>query len=109
MSDDEQKPKTEDSKGGPLPEDYREIDPKSGQQKAYIVLSQEERAKGFIRPVRRSYVHLACKTVTTMGQTIAETYARSPTFYGATFCCHCREHFRVNEFVWDGDGEPVGS
>lgn len=28
-----------------------------GQNKAYLVLSEEERAKGFVRPVRRSYVH----------------------------------------------------
>lgn len=27
------------------------------QNKCYLVLSEEERAKGFVRPVRRSYVH----------------------------------------------------
>jgi hypothetical protein len=30
----------------------------SGQQEAYLVLSDEERAKGFVRPVRRSYQHV---------------------------------------------------
>jgi hypothetical protein len=29
-----------------------------GQQKTYLVLSDEERAKGFVRPVRRSYRHV---------------------------------------------------
>lgn len=29
-----------------------------GQQKAYLVLSEEERAKGFVRPVRASYIHV---------------------------------------------------
>ncbi len=29
-----------------------------GQNEAYIVLSDEERAKGFVRPVRRSYIHV---------------------------------------------------
>lgn len=29
-----------------------------GQQKEYLVLSEAERAKGFIRPVRRSYRHV---------------------------------------------------
>ena len=29
----------------------------NGMQKCYLVLSEEERAKGFIRPVRRSYIH----------------------------------------------------
>jgi len=28
------------------------------QNKVYLVLSEEERAKGFVRPVRRSYVHI---------------------------------------------------
>lgn len=29
-----------------------------GQQESYLVLSDEERAKGFVRPVRRSYRHI---------------------------------------------------
>lgn len=34
------------------------IDPATGQHKAYWVLTEAERAKGFIRPVRRSYQHV---------------------------------------------------
>lgn len=30
------------------------------QAKVYLVLSEEERAKGFVRPLRRSYVHVGC-------------------------------------------------
>lgn len=30
----------------------------SGQQSAYLVLSEEERAKGFVRPLRRVYRHV---------------------------------------------------
>lgn len=37
--------------------DYREIDPSTGMQKRYVILSAEERAKGFVRPVRRTYRH----------------------------------------------------
>src|SRR5690348_9512706 len=75
------------------------------QNEVYLVLSDEERAKGFVRPVRRSYRHRdpECETVTTMGRALAETYARQPSFYGATFCCGCNEHLRVGEdgeFVW---------
>lgn len=33
----------------------------SGMQKTYPVLSDEERAKGFVRPVRRSYVHVGVR------------------------------------------------
>lgn len=122
---------------------------------AYLVLSEEERAKGYRHPLRRSYRHVGspgpayplrdltdeekerypragyvkfedyggeraalgrfwtqpqldaagkgCRTVTTMGAALAETYARDPAFYGATYCCGCRMHLRVGEhgeFTW---------
>lgn len=131
------------------------------QNEAYLVLSEEERAKGFVRPVRRSYVHVGrqarfalrdltedekerykdtafgyvkfeeypesespvtgrfwtqkdidnrgCGTVTTMSQGIAETYARNPKFYGSTYCCCCQRHLPVEEFVWEGTNQAVGS
>ena len=137
---------------------------RKGQQEGYVVLAEEERAKGFVRPVRRSYRHVGrpapknlrdltpeeherydkygylkyeeygperapilgtfwtkagldrigkgCGTVTTMGQTLAETYARDPFFYSGTFCCGCGAHFPVGEngeFVWDGTNERVGT
>lgn len=44
--------------GAPVPEDNSHTQVKAnGQHKDYVVLSEAERAKGFIRPVRRSYVH----------------------------------------------------
>jgi hypothetical protein len=95
--------------GKPIDEETREINAATGQQNDYIVLCAEERAKGFIRPLRRSYKHLTCGTVTTMGQSLAETYARDPTFYSGTFCAFCRTHFPLIEFVWDGTTEAVGS
>lgn len=82
-----------------------------GQQNLYAVLSEEERAKGFVRPVRREYVHTKCGGATTMGLAIAETYARNPFYYSGTFCVHCGAHFPVGpngEFLWD-DGSKVGS
>lgn len=135
------------------------------QNSVYLVLSEEERAKGFVRPVRRSYRHVGragprypvrdltpeerelwkdggyakfepypeeqrpavgrywtqkqldsigkgCGTVTTMGQALAETYARQPGFYGATFCVYCSKHLPVGadgEFVWEGAEERVGT
>lgn len=143
--------------GAPKP-----IDPVSGQHGAYWVLSEEERSKGFIRPVRRSYIHTGiagpknvreltleekerysdygyvkyeeypkdsqanratgrfwtqeeltkvgkgCQTETTMGVAIAETYARSPHYYGSTFCVNCKAHLPVEEFQWP-DGSVLGS
>ncbi len=132
------------------------------QHDAYLVLSDAERAAGFVRPVRRSYVHVGppgpryelrdltpeqaryrdryvkfepypegeaaigrywtqeqldaigkgCGSVTTMSQAIAETYARNPSFYGATYCVRCQKHLPVGpqgEFVWDGTDERVGT
>ena len=79
------------------------------QNEAYLVLSEEERAKGFVRPVRYTYVHEKCGVATTMrGQGLAETYARDPKFYGATWCVGCKAHLPVGEFKWD-DGSVLGS
>lgn len=151
------------SNGSPVTPDHRQLDPVSGMQRAYVVLSPEERRKGFVRPLRRTYVHVGppgprfplrdltpeeherhdhyyakfeaypaeegvlgrywtqaqldkvgkgCGTATTMGTAIAETYARDPGFYGATFCAGCRDHLPVGEFgefVWEGSPERVGS
>lgn len=104
--------KTTLTDGSPVTPDHREIDPRTGQQKGYVVLSAEERAKGFVRPVRCSYIHLKCGVVTTMGYALAETYARQPDFYSGTFCCGCGAHFPVGEdgeFIWDGTKEKVGT
>ena len=79
------------------------------QAEVYLVLSAEERAKGFVRPLRHAYKHKTCGTATMMGQELAETYARNPKFYGGTFCCHCQMHRPVAEFTWDPGTEVVGS
>jgi hypothetical protein len=70
------------------------------QHDVYLVLSDEERAKGFVRPLRSSYRHAKCGTVTSMGSAIAETYARKPSFYGATYCMGCQMHLPLAEFTW---------
>lgn len=101
-------------KGAPKP-----IDPATGQHGAYYILSDAERAKGFVRPVRDKYVHVGpggteqartgrgCGALTRMGRDIAETYARYPAFYSATFCIGCKAHLPVAEFVWDHEGGGV--
>lgn len=97
------------------------------QNSKYLVLSDEERARGFVRPVRKTYVHWytldgtpiptvvtstknlgGCGAATTMSLAIAETYARDPRFYGSTYCVGCRMHLPLREFTWE-DGEVVGS
>lgn len=104
------------SGGGPVTADHRDINPASGQQKGYVVLSPAERAKGFVRPFRDAYRHQKCGKITTMSRDIAETYARDPEFYSGTFCTTCRGNFPVGEdgeFTWyemDGtEGPKVGT
>ena len=98
--------------GGKVTPDHLEIDPTTGMQKEYVVLSKEERVKGFVRPVRKSYVHIKCGQVTRMHTELAETYARDPKFYTGTYCSDCETHFPVGkagEFVWEGTNVKVGT
>lgn len=155
--------------GAPVPADHSHLTIRpSGQQEGYVVLSDAERAKGFVRPLRDAYRHVGvrpifptrpltpdeetrhgggdapyvafepyppghrgsslgrfwtqaqldsgCQAITTMGRSIAETYARDPAFYGGTFCSTCAAHFPVGEngeFTWyemDGrEGPKVGT
>jgi len=44
-------------KNNPLLKETNQV----GQQKAYLILSEEERAKGFIRPLRTTYKHVGKK------------------------------------------------
>lgn len=99
--------------GNPVTPDHRELK-ENGQQKDYVVLSDSERAKGFVRPVRRTYQHVKCRSNTTMAQSIAETLARCPTFYTGGFCVSCAAHFPLldggnPQFFWIDDGSAVGS
>lgn len=72
-----------------------------GQAAAYLVLDPVHPDRKLHRPVRTSYRHTrGCGAVTTMSLAIAETYARDPKFYGATYCTGCRMHKDVAEFEW---------
>lgn len=140
--------------------EYGSDDKPRPQAAVYLVLSEEERAKGFVRPLRRAYKHVGpsgpkhplrdltdeekalwkdeyakfeiypegsravgkfwtqaqldsiangCGEITIMAPEIAETYARNPHFYGATYCMRCQMHLPVDEFVWTDDNTRVGS
>lgn len=96
--------------GEPVPADGSHLVLRpDGQQRDYVVLTEEERAKGFVRPYRSTYRHLTCDTTTQMGRAIAETYARDPKFYSGTYCVRCGGHRPLSEFVWEGTQETVGS
>ena len=97
------------TEAGSVPTNEKLVD---GQYRDHWIMSQEDRDKGFVRPVRTSYEHEKCCSITTMPRKIAETYAANPGFYGSTFCCHCKDYFPVGvngEFVWEDTIEKVGS
>lgn len=101
------------SDGTQIYPEHRRLKP-DGQQEGYVVLAEEERAKGFVRPLRHKYRHLKCGAVTTIdSKTIVETLARDPHFYSGTFCCSCGRHFTFGQpdgdFVWDGTDEKLGT
>lgn len=90
------------------------------QHDVYLVLSDDERARGFTRPYCEKYVHATelggCGVETRMGVALSETYARDPHFYGATYCVGCMKHRPVGEdgeFYWtqvlDGQQWKVGT
>ena len=84
----------------------------SGMQRKYLILSEEERNKGFVRAIQQDYIHDTCGGETHMGLALSETYARDPKFYGATFCVHCGNHFPVGEdgeFTWTKSRMKVGT
>ncbi len=55
-----------EGQGAPKP-----INPKTGQHGAYYVLPEEERAKGYVRLYRDTYLHRRCNATTKMGKAIA--------------------------------------
>ncbi len=112
MSENDDEPEITLTDGTPVTGDHREIideGPRRGQQKGYVVLSAEERAKGFVEPVRQTYTHQFCGMDTTMGPSLAETYARDPAFYDGTFCTFCQKHFPCDQFTWKGEALKVGA
>lgn len=107
MSGSADDPKLCTTSGEPVAKVRAEQTESAGQHKAYLILCDEERKKGFVKPYREWYRHKTCGTTTSMSRPIAETYARDPYFYGATFCCRCNTHKPLAEFTWEPDGEPM--
>ncbi|MCR4339181.1 MAG: hypothetical protein NUW01_04745 [Gemmatimonadaceae bacterium] len=51
-----------------------------GQQEIYVVLSEEERAAGFVRPVRRSYRHIGVRPRHPLRDLTPEEHARHDSY-----------------------------
>lgn len=76
------------------------------QAEVYLVLSDDEILKGYVKPYRDTYRHHECGSETRMPVDTARTYARDPWFYGGTYCVRCGMHKDLGEFSWL-DGEPM--
>lgn len=58
----------------------KKIEP-SGQQACYLILSEEERAKGFVRPVRQSYKHVGIRPKYPLRDLTPEEHERYDQFH----------------------------
>lgn len=76
------------------------------QAEVYLVMSDADVAKGYVKPYRDTYRHATCGSTTRMPVKTAETYAANPWFYGGTYCVQCGMHRELEEFSWL-DGEPM--
>jgi hypothetical protein len=56
-----------------------------------------------------TFKNKGCGVETIVANEIAETFARDPKFYRATYCCGCARHIPVSEFTWSNTEERVGS
>lgn len=81
-----------------------------GQYERYpsSVLLDEDGKPAYKQPIRNMYAHNRCGSTTFMrGDSLCLTYATNPHFYSHTFCCACREHLPVSEFIWEPDRVPM--
>ncbi len=65
-------------KNDPLLSEIKE----NGQQAAYVVLSEEERAKGFVRPVRDCYIHRGTSLEGLINPRLLEDEGRAKRVHG---------------------------
>lgn len=72
-------------------------------------MTDEERAKGYVRPLRFTYVHTTCGSETVMTKGSAELWAKQPGRQPETFCGRCHADFPAAQFVWIGSTERVGT
>lgn len=72
----------------------------NGQHTSYWILSDEERAKGFVRPVRRSYRHVGRRHPATLRDLTEEEKARYAEFKYAAFEAYPEERLPVTGRFW---------
>lgn len=85
--------------GSPVTDDHREIKP-NGQQKAYVVLSEEERSRGFVRPVRHSYIHVGLSPPDNLRDLTADEITEYSKFGYVKFQAYPEDRLPVTGKYW---------
>ena len=75
----------------------------SGQQVAYLVLSEEERAKGFVRPLRRSYKHVGIKPDLPLRNLTDEEHERYDQYGYVAFEAYPESEFPKTGRFWTAE------
>ena len=69
-----------------------------GQDKVYLVLSEEERAKGFVRPIRQHYQHVGLAPPSNLRDLTSEEHERYDKF----------GYVKYEEYPSDHSGSSIG-
>jgi hypothetical protein len=72
-------------------------------------LTPEEKAAGFIRPMRTRVKHKFCGTTSILRTVDALDMARDPTSWSTCWCMVCGRRLPADQFEWFPGGEAVGS
>ena len=87
--------------GSPVPEDGSHTKLKAnGQQEGYVVLSAEERHKGFVRPMRYAYVHVGMPQPKNLRDLTADEVERFSKYDYAKFEVYPPERSPITGRFW---------
>lgn len=78
-------------------------------KKATYILTDKERDRGYVRPVRQTYTHKKCGKDTMLAIALAQGFAGDLSFLREAYCTTCGKHFPVSDFLWEETEEEVGS
>ena len=81
---------------------------KVSQEKTETELSDNERARGFVRPLRNTNKHPECGGITLMSDKIAENMAKKPNHYDEMYCIDCKTSAPLDKFIWHGTDIKLG-
>lgn len=73
-----------------------------------VVLTEQELAAGFVRPLRLRVLHIFCGRPSAVMAGQAEDLAKDPASWSTCWCGVCGRRLPIEQFTWV-DGSPVGS